>query len=149
MNTNNDKNELIIGILLFAPMYMLFFELLYLLNLRTSNNTALFPILLYFPIISGVILSYVKYGSRMSKLAGFITILFCFIGYYYYFNTYFVEHEGWDGIGYYLAWAINTVICRIFSFIFYIRVSGLKKASLALLIYIMILICSIVFGFWA
>ena len=148
MNKIN-KNEIIIGFLLLIPMYMIIFILLYYLNLQTSNNAALFPIILYLPIISGIMLSYKLYGDKINKPIGITTIIFCLIAYYFYYNTYFVEHEGWDGIGYYLFWALNTVICRIFSCIFYYRIVGLKKAILSLLIYIIILASSIIFGFWA
>lgn len=141
----DNRLENLIGILLIMPIYMLVFVVL---NL-SGDNRILFPILMYLPIIVGMVLSYKVYKNKISKSIGVCILIFLGIAIYFFYNTYFVEHFGWDGLGYYFLWFINTAILKIFSCIFYGKIVGWKKAIIFFITYILLVVSSFVLGFWA
>lgn len=141
----DNKLENLIGILLIMPVYMLIFVIL---NLR-GDNRILFPLLMYLPIIIGMVLSYKNYNNKVSKTIGVCILIFLLIALYFFYQTYFVEHAGWDGLGYYFFWFINTAILKIFSCIFYGEIVGWKKALKFFFIYVLSVVCSFALGFWA
>lgn len=134
--------ENLIGILLIMPIYML---ILVILNL----NIILFPLLMYLPVIIGIILSYKNYNNKVSKAMGSCIFVFLVIPLYFFYQTYFVEHSGWDGLGYYFLWFINTAILKVFSCIFYGEIVGWKKALKFFIIYVLLVFSSFALGFWA
>lgn len=151
---NNDKiqnNKYInlIGILLIMPIYMIFFVVLNVLNLNIQNNDILLPILMYLPIIVGIILSYKIHKNKTSKLISFSILLFIILAIYFYYNTYFIEYSGWDSIGWFLLWLGTTSISKILSCIFYGKIYGWKRGVLFLIIYIVTVGLSFTLGFWA
>ena len=141
----DNKLENLIGILLIMPIYML---ILVVLNLR-GDNSILFPLLMYLPIIIGMVLSYKKYSNKVSKSIGVCIFVFLGIAICFFYNTYFVEHSGFDAIGYMFFWLIATAILKIFSCIFYGKIVGWKKAMFFFIIYILLVVSSFVLGFWA
>lgn len=150
IETKSDKMiENSIGILLIMPIYMLFFVLLNFLNLNNGNNLILFPTLMYLPIIVGMALSYKIYKNEKSKLISLWILIFFGLAIYFYYKTYFIEHEGWDALGYCFLWFINTGIAKILSCIFYGKIVGWKKAMVFFIIYILLLVSSFALGFWA
>lgn len=136
---NNLEN--LIGILLIMPIYML---ILVVLNLR-GDNRILFPTLMYLPIIIGIVLSYKIYKNKTSILIGVCILIFLGIAIYFFYNTYFVENTGWDGLGYFFLWLINTAILKIFACIFYGKIVGWKKGNNFLWY---LCISSALLGFW-
>lgn len=140
---NRLKN--LIGILLIMPIYML---ILVILNLQ-GDNRILFPLLMYLPIIIGIVLSYKNYNNKVSKTIGGCSLVFLVIALYFFYQTYFVEYSGWDGLGYYLLWLINTSILKVFLCIFYGKIVGLKKALKFFIIYVLSVVSSFALGFWA
>ena len=140
---NRLKN--LIGILLIMPIYML---ILVILNLQ-GDNRILFPLLMYLPIIIGIVLSYKNYNNKVSKTIGGCSLVFLVIALYFFYQTYFVEYSGWDGLGYYFLWLINTSILKIFLCIFYGKIVGLKKALKFFIIYVLSVVSSFALGFWA
>ena len=143
------NRDLLIGILLIMPIYMLVFIVLNMFNLNKGDNSILLPTLMYCPIIIGIFLSYKFYKNKVNKTFGYIIIAFCILSLYFYYNTYFVEQEGWNGIGQYFLWLINTAISKIMACVFYGKIVGHKKALIFLGIYALIVILSFVLGFWA
>lgn len=139
---NRLKN--LIGILLIMPIYML---ILVILNLQ-GDNRILFPLLMYLPIIIGIVLSYKNYNNKVSKTIGGCSLVFLVIALYFFYQTYFVEYSGWDGLGYYFLWLINTSILKIFLCIFYGKIVGLKKALKFFIIYVLSVVSSFALGFW-
>lgn len=139
----DNKLENLIGILLIMPIYMLIFVIL---NLRVF---ILFPLLMYLPIIIGMVLSYKNYNKKISKPIGVCIFVFLVIALYFFYQTYFVEHSGWDGLGYFFFWLINTAILKIFSCIFYGKIVGWKKAIIFFVIYVLSVVSSFALGFWA
>ena len=140
---NRLKN--LIGILLIMPIYML---ILVILNLQ-GDNRILFPLLMYLPIIIGIVLSYKNYNNKVSKTIGGCSLVFLIIALYFFYQTYFVEYSGWDGLGYYFLWLINTSILKVFLCIFYGKIVGLKKALKFFIIYVLSVVSSFALGFWA
>lgn len=138
---NNLEN--LIGVLLIMPIYMLIFVIL---NLRVF---ILFPLLMYLPIIIGMVLSYKNYNKKISKPIGVCIFVFLVIALYFFYQTYFVEHSGWNGLGYFFFWLINTAILKIFSCIFYGKIVGSKKAIIFFIIYVLSVVSSFALGFWA
>ena len=118
------------------------------LNLR-GDNRILFPTLMYLPIIIGMMLSYKFYSNKASKPISVCIFVFFVIALYSFYQTYFVEHPGWDGVGYYFLWLINTAMVKIFACIFYGKIVGWKKAISFLMIYVLSVIASFGLGFWA
>lgn len=141
----DNRLENLIGILLIMPIYML---ILVILNLQ-GDNRILFPLLMYLPIIIGIVLSYKNYNNKVSKTIGGCSLVFLVIALYFFYQTYFVEYSGWDGLGYYLLWLINTSILKVFLCIFYGKIVGLKKALKFFIIYVLSVVFSFALGFWA
>ena len=137
--------ENLIGVLLIIPIYMFIFVGL---NLR-GDNKILFPVLMYLPIIIGIVLAYKNYNNKISKsISGWI-LVFLFVAVYFYYQTYFVELPGWDNLGNYFLWFISSAILKIFSCIFYGKIVGWKKAVNFLVVYVLLVVSSFTFGFWA
>lgn len=141
----DNKLENLIGILLIMPIYMLIFVIL---NLR-GDNRILFPLLMYLPIIIGMVLSYKNYNNKASKLIGFCILVFLVIALYFFYQTYFVEHLNWGNVAAFFLWLMNTAILKIFSCIFYGKIVGWKKALKFFVIYVLSVVASFAFGFWA
>ena len=141
----DNRLQNLIGILLIMPIYML---ILVILNLQ-GDNRILFPLLMYLPIIIGIVLSYKNYNNKVSKTIGGCSLVFLVIALYFFYQTYFVEYSGWDGLGYYFLWLINTSILKIFLCIFYGKIVGLKKALKFFIIYVLSVVSSFALGFWA
>lgn len=141
----DNRLENLIGILLIMPIYML---ILVILNLQ-GDNRILFPLLMYLPIIIGIVLSYKNYNNKVSKTIGGCSLVFLVIALYFFYQTYFVEYSGWDGLGYYFLWLINTSILKVFLCIFYGKIVGLKKALKFFIIYVLSVVSSFALGFWA
>ena len=141
----DNKLENLIGILLIMPIYMLIFVIL---NLQ-GDNRILFPLLMYLPIIIGMVLSYKNYNNKVNKTIGGCILVFLVIALYFFYQTYFVEHSGWDGLGYSFFWFINTAILKVFSCILYGKIVGWKKALKFFIIYVLSVVSSFVLGFWA
>lgn len=76
----NNKLENLIGILLIMPVYMLIFVIL---NLQ-GDNRILFPLLMYLPIIIGMVLSYKNYNNKVSKTIGVCILIFLLIALYFF-----------------------------------------------------------------
>lgn len=154
MATKSNKIiENLIGILLIMPIYMLFFVLLHWLNFNGEilflNGKILFLILMYLPVIIGMFLSYRLYQNKVSKLISICILTFLILAVYFFYNTYFVEHSGFNGIGYAFLWLINTGITKVLTCVFYGKIVGWKKAIIFFTIYILLVISSFVLGFWA
>ncbi len=141
----DNRLQNLIGILLIMPIYML---ILVILNLQ-GDNRILFPLLMYLPIIIGIVLSYKNYNNKVSKTIGGCSLVFLIIALYFFYQTYFVEYSGWDGLGYYFLWLINTSILKVFLCIFYGKIVGLKKALKFFIIYVLSVVSSFALGFWA
>lgn len=141
----DNRLENLIGILLIMPIYML---ILVILNLQ-GDNRILFPLLMYLPIIIGIVLSYKNYNNKVSKTIGGCSLVFLVIALYFFYQTYFVEYSDWNGLGYYFLWIINTSILKVFLCIFYGKIVGLKKALKFFIIYVLSVVFSFALGFWA
>jgi len=137
---DNDKYANWIGALLLLPLY---FPIMILLG-PVINGYWLYITLVYSPIIIGMILSYKNYYNRASKTLTIIALFFLLIGSLFYRNAYFVESDGWDGLGNYLLWLINVGIARLLLCIFYGKIFGLRK----MFIFVVIYICSL-FVVWS
>lgn len=154
ITTKNDKVvESSIGILLIMPIYMLCVTLLNwllnLLNVEINGGMILFLIFMCLPVMIGMFLSYKLYQNKISKLISIFIFIFLGLAIYFFYNTYFVEHSGFDGIGYAFLWLINTGIVKVLACIFYGKIVGWKKAMIFFIIYILLIISSFTLGFWA
>lgn len=142
------KAENLIGILLMLPIYMIVLVLLVELHL-SEDNTILAPILMYIPILVGIIMTYVHFPKKASSILSGIILFMSGFSVYFYYLTYGVDYSGWDGLGYYLLWLGTTVVTRIFSCIYYGKLVGVKKTLKFFGLYVIAIVLSVVFGFWA
>lgn len=104
---------------------------------------------MYLPIIIGMVVAYKNYNNKTSKAIGVCILVFLIISLYFFYQAYFVEHSGWDGLGFFFLWLINTAIIKICSCIFYGKIVGWKKAIIFFGIYIVSIISSFLLEFWA
>ena len=150
--SSNSMIKNIIGILMIMPIYMVIFIILNLLNLNNGDNDLLFPLLMYLPIIIGMLLSYKKFNDKISYPIGICILILICLAIYFYYNTYFGEYSelypGLERLGYFVFWLGTTAICKILSCIFYGKIVGWKKALIFLGIYILLVVLSFSFGFW-
>ena len=139
----NNKYENIIGILLVIPIYMLVYIILCFLKIFFKQIDfdifVILPWLMYLPIIIGVLISFKKYKEKASKVLIIPLVFFMALALYYFCNTYYIDHPGFENIGYFVYWFISTAVCRIFSYIFFRPIVGKKKAITFFLIYILII----------
>lgn len=145
----SNKLDNLIGILLIMPIYMIVFVLLNVLNLNNGDNLILFPTLMYLPVIIGIVLSYKLHGNKVSNVITVIILGILVLAICFYYDTYFVEHSGWDGLGSFFLWLITSAVCKIVSCVFYGKIVGAKKSVLFLFIYVIVIVCSFLLGFWA
>ena len=143
--------ENLIGILLIMPIYMpVTLFIYYGLNIVfDETNFLIIPILMYVPNIIGMFLTYKFYKSKFSTIMCILISFALIISIYYFYNVYFVEHEGLDVIGYFILWLATLGFFKILSVIFYGKVAGAKKALLFLGIYALVVIASFSMGYWA
>lgn len=143
--------ENLIGILLIMPIYMpVTLFIYYGLNIVfDETNFLIIPILMYVPNIIGMFLTYKFYKNKFSTIMCILISFALIISIYYFYNVYFVEHEGLDVIGYFILWLATLGFSKILSVIFYGKVAGTKKALLFLGIYALVVIASFSMGYWA
>ena len=143
--------ENLIGILLIMPIYMpVTLFIYYVLNIVfDETNFLIIPILMYAPNIIGMFLTYKFYKNKFSTTMCILISLALIISICFFYNTYFVEHEGLDAIGYFLLWLAMLGFSKILSVIFYGKVAGIKKALLFIGIYVFVVIASFKMGYWA
>ena len=144
--TKSNK-ELISGILLFLPIYIIIFSLLTIFKMGGSYFYYLFPVLLYLPIIIGLIMLY-KYKKKINKIFMILIIVFCLSALYFYYLTYFGSQPSWKNISEYYLWGINTGLARIVSFILYGKSIDWKKSGILFGTYMVVMIVSAILGFW-
>lgn len=147
LKKENKSIETIIGFLLLVPIYIVVFFLLKVININV-NTDILLPIILYIPIIVGIILSYIFEGKKSCIILSLLIFVFCFVSFSFYYDTYFVQHSNFDAIGSYIFWIATTLICRILSVIFYGKIVKWKKASIFVCISIAVYIFALCIGFW-
>ena len=141
----NNNNDILIGILLFMPFYIIVFTIINLLKLNGPHNYVLLPIVMYIPIIMGLILSYSK---KTNKTLFYIILMILILGLYFYCDTYFIENFGWKSVSSYLLWVINTMLYRILSCVLYGKMFGTRKSIVLFIIYLIIIGLSLLLGFW-
>lgn len=143
--------ENLIGILLIMPIYMpVTLFIYYVLNIVfDETNYLIIPILMYVPNIIGMFLTYKFYKNKFNTILCVLIAFTLILSIGFFYNTYFVEHQGFDVIGDFICWLGSLGLCKIFSTIFYGKVVGIKKALLFLGIYVLIVIASFSMGYWA
>ena len=145
------KIELLSGILLIIPIYVLIFVALHILNLNSGLssivNELLLPLFMYLPIFLGVKLAYKTKNGKDNKGTGKAVLVFLFISLFFYFDTYFIS-SGWNALIPYFLWLINSIICRIISYIFYCKIVGWQRSIIFMIIYTLIIIYSTTIDFW-
>ena len=135
---NNNGIENLIGFLLLMPIYMFITVLSSLLNWNNIINSIVIPVSMGLPIIIGMILSYKFYKSKINEFGSQCTCIciLLVLATYYFYNSFFVEHTGWGGLGEIMLWLVTFVISRIWLFVFYGKIVGFKKTIIFFIIYI-------------
>ena len=134
----NNKKDIVIGFLLTMPIYLFPIILLTLLNVGATYKLTILPILFCSPIIAGIVLSYKTYKDKFSKLIVITLTILSLLGLYYYYNVYFGEYEGWDGLGEFFLLIVILCLCKILLFVFYGKIVGKKKAILCFFVYLLV-----------
>ena len=127
MNKNYKIKNLIAALMLMPLISLLIIIILinvleYLphVNMGDSMYTVLIPICVYIPVIISLVLSNIFYKKSISKILVISNLILICISIYYYYNTFFKENSGWDGLGYFICWALFTIILSITSFVFFL-----------------------------
>jgi len=128
----------LIGFLLIIPIWIIIFISLNLLRIY-DYDMLLQPIIIYSPIIIGLVLYFKSYNNWKRKLFLFTIILFLFFSMYFYYNAMFVDHPGWDNLGYLVFWLICMVGYRFLALIFCWKMFGWKRSLCFIFIYILII----------
>lgn len=139
---SNEKTKILIGTLLIMPICLFFLTLINLFNLNIGNNdkSLFYLILLYVPIIIGLVLSYTVYGRSIKKSFFISILIFLAISIYSYYNTYVVELPGFDNLGYFIFWIISSIIAKILLCVLYGKIAGWKKIAVFLTIYVLLVL---------
>ena len=146
-NNKINNNSNLIGILFLIPIYIFIVIISIFFHINLISYEIL-PIIMYLPIFIGLILC--KKNNRIINIImSILIIIFICFSVYYYYDTYYVEHPGWDGFKPFALWIINTFICRILSFIYYVKIYSLKKGLFFIGIYFLLILISYVSGIWA
>ena len=147
--TKKDKSKLI-GALLILPIYfvLLGFIKRFKLNYYIPEELAMiiFGLILYLPIFIGMIISFKSFKDY--SIAKVFMILFLLLSIFNYYHTYFVDKEGWNGLGFFVYWLIGTVLYRISAILYYESFVGWKKTLKLLAICVLLLGFSFFIGFW-
>ncbi len=148
INRTEDKKT-IIGILLTMPLYMLILMALRGLGLNEDGNEILFITLMYAPIFAGLILSLLDNNIKSNNELSIIIFILILVGLYFFYNAFFVDGEGYEGLGSYLLWILTNIICRITGCIYYGTIVGAKKGIIFFVISFILVVSSVLLGFWA
>ena len=140
------KRKGVVALLLILPIYIPIIILLKILNINIGNSLIILPVLMYLPLVFGIIFLYKKYPNILLLVLTIITLL---ITIYFYYSTYFINHPGWEALTPFIWWLITTALCRLFACVYYGKAWGLKKALLLASIYIIISLLSFGLGFWS
>ena len=131
INTNNDNiRKNLIGILLVAPIYIIFFIILFTFDFKNIESSMIVPFLMYTPIVVGIALSYKHFKNKASSVISFSVLVFLFLASLAYYYGYVTEDSGWGRVGASFLWIINTAICRILACVFYGKIVGWRKVLL-------------------
>lgn len=149
VKTKNSKLlENLIGVLLLMPFYMAVFAIMYNLNLD-YDGYKLYPIVMYAPAIIGVVLIHMHCKEKVSPGLDIGLLVLAIMSVFCWCMAYFVEWEAWGGIGYIFNWIITSVAFRICGGVYYGKIVGWKKGLILFVVYIIIIVLSLLLGFWA
>ncbi len=143
----NKRIERLIGYLLIIPIYLIVIIILEHSHILT-NTSLLLPILMYIPILIGIVISFIFNKNKFSKILSIIIILFCIISFYNYYDTYFIEHKGLTGLSPFVYWILTSIIIRLLTIILYIKNVGFKKTLPFIITYIISILFGLFCGFW-
>ena len=150
-NVETKKNMLLenlIGILLIMPIYMLVFIVINLLGLNCDGNIVL-PITIYLPVIIGMVLINMIYKDKMSEEVNFFAVIFLGIAIFAWCMNAFIEWDGFDGLWVIVIWILSTIALKICACFNYGRIVGWKKTKIFFSVYMVLLMLSLMLGFWA
>ena len=85
----------------------------------------------------------VKYPKKVKWSTLFVALAFIALAWYFYKDTYLVDHKGWDGMTSFFLWYANTIICRIAACVAYKQAVGKDKAYLFFLFYVIVVVVSL------
>lgn len=135
--------ENLLGMLLIFPLFLLIFMILGLIKIIVGfdiflniDNDILMLILIHAPIMIGLIIENIVYKDKLrGTFRGLEVLIANLISIMFYYETYFVEHAGWDGLGFYYYWLISLFITYCLSSRFYGKAVGVTKATVFVLLY--------------
>lgn len=148
MNQNNNKENLI-GILLILPVYILIFIAMHSLKIHTGINMILLPVSIILPIVIGLPIVKKEYKEKVDKTAFNFMIFSLALSIYLFYNTYFMEHQGFDAIGTMFFGIVAFIVYRVSALVLYSNLFGKKKMLKFLAIYIALIVLSFAVSFWA
>jgi len=157
MSDNSNQEEIskkdnsnLIGTLLVIPIYiyLLVFSKIFELNTILVEKYAMhiFGIIIYLPIITGIIISF-KTDKNFNVGKAFI-VIFLLLSVFNFYNTYFVDNEGWNGLGFFIYWLVCTGLYRISAVLYYESFVGWKKTLKLLGIYVLSIAFTFLIGVW-
>ena len=139
----NKQDENLLGMLLVFPLFLLVILIFRTIDVvinyplfKYLDNTILMGLLIHIPILIGVIIENNVYKEKLKRtFKGIDVIIFDILSFIFYYDTYFVEHSGWGGLGSFFYWLITLFITYILSARFYSKAVGSKKATAFALLY--------------
>lgn len=139
----NKIRENIIGHLLLSPIFIVSLLILYLIDMCGIKVLKIDGIVevvmgisIFLPVLIGIILSYIYYGNQIKKhlLTAFIIIIGVYAAINFY-ETYFVNLSGFEGIGSFYFFIISTIIMYISAACFYNQIVGFKRTFFQVVLY--------------
>ena len=140
------KPENIIGGLLMLPAYV-FLEFFLNQFYIVEDTTFITPIFMYLPIIIGIIMIFICYPQKASIVHTIMLLVALFASMFFYYFTYGVEYEGFDGLGYFFIFVPSTAITRLIAFIYYRKIAGKKKQLKFFAMYLLVFVFTFGLGF--
>jgi hypothetical protein len=139
MGTKKKNSEILIGALMVLPLYIFVWIPAVIIDPDNSILVGFVSLLLAVvalgsPVL-GILLIRRLYPSLFKK-GWLIAIGVPFVlAVYFYFQTYFVEHQGWEGLGYFFYMLFALGLVRIILLLYYGKCFGVKRAFSQLPVY--------------
>ena len=140
--------EYLIGILLLVPLYIPILSVLGMM-VEDYNGEIVVPIAMYLPAVIGLVILYVSEKDEVNTMLTIGATVSLVIALCCWYMTYANDTEGWGGLGYVFGWLICSVVFRVLVAIYLGRTVGKKKTIIFCSVYLLAIIISFLFRFWA
>ena len=136
------KNK-IIGFLLIVPIYIILFGIFKLFNLFNLNNNIeeiIVLIVVYLPILIGLFMLNKKNNKKVNKIIIISLIISLVLSLFFYIDTYFINHIGFNSLFYFFLYLVTIGISRLLLVFYYNKKVNTKKGFIFLILWLTIIL---------